>query len=315
MNELHIHRLDLNLLRVLDVLLQERNATRAGARLGLSQSAVSHALGRLRYALDDELFHRDPRGLKPTPRALEIGPQVHSALTQLEAAFAPTSFEAATTERRFVLMAGAYTCGVLVPRLVERMAREAPNAGLVIAEFGPDILDQLDGRRADFVIGGFASGPERLVQEVLLTEYLVWVVRAENPLPSGPISLQTLVSVPHVVIARSRTDWGSGLTIPGSWEDADAFEAVLHEHGLKRRIGVTTPDTYSAVSVVRQSDMAALLPSRMANLTKQSGLLRVLEPPYVSPKVELGLIYLADRMADPALVWMRDLLRQVAAEV
>jgi len=315
MNELHIHRLDLNLLRVFDVLLQERNATRAGARLGLSQSAVSHALGRLRYALDDDLFVRDPRGLKPTPRALEIGPQVNSALAQLQAAFAPSSFDPATTERRFVLMAGAYTCGVLVPRLVERMAREAPNAGLVISEFGPDILEQMDGRRADFVIGAFTSGPARLVQEVLLTEHLVWVVRGENPLPSGPINLETLVSVPHVVIARSRTDVSGGMTIPGSWEDPDAFESELAALGLKRRIGVTTPDTYSAVSVVRQSDMAALLPARMANLTKQTGLLRVLEPPYVSPKVELGLIYLADRMADPAMVWMRDLLRQVAGEV
>lgn len=315
MNNLHVHRLDLNLLRVFDVLMQERNATRAGARLGLSQSAISHALGRLRYALDDELFLRDPRGLKPTPRALEIGPQVNSALAQLQAAFAPSTFDPATTERRFVLMAGSYTCGVLVPRLVERMAREAPNAGLVISEFGLDILDQLDGRRADFVIGGFTSGPTRLVQEVLLTESLVWVVRAENPLPAGPISLETLVSVPHVVIARSRTDVGAGLTIPGSWEDPGAFDSILSAQGLKRRIGVTTPDTYSAVSVVRQSDMAALLPARMAKLTKQSGLLRVLETPYVSPHVELGLIYLSDRLADPAMVWMRDLLRQVAAEV
>src|ERR1700751_2917777 len=98
--------LDLNLLRVFDVLLEERSVTRAGARLGLSQSAVSHALNRLRHAFGDELFQRTAQGMTPTQRALEIGPRVHAALTQLQAAVSPPAFDAATTDRRFVLAAG-----------------------------------------------------------------------------------------------------------------------------------------------------------------------------------------------------------------
>src|SRR6195952_4210185 len=100
--------LDLNLLRVLDVMLEERNVTRAAARLGLTQSAVSHALNRLRYAVGDDLFVRGPSGMQPTPRAIEMGPQVHAALTQLQAALAPTDFAPATSERRFALVAGSY---------------------------------------------------------------------------------------------------------------------------------------------------------------------------------------------------------------
>lgn len=314
MNDLHIQSLDLNLLRVFDVLLEERSATRAGARLGLSQSAVSHALGRLRYALNDDLFVRDPRGLKPTARSLEIGPQVHAALSQLQAAFAPPSFDPATTGRRFTIVAGAYACAVLVPELVAQMAREAPRAELVIAEAASDLLEQLDSRRADFVIGSIDSAPERLTHEILLRESLAWIVRAENPLPRGAISIADLLSIPHVVISRRSVE-GQGVSMRASWEDLGAFEAALEKKGLKRQVGVTVPDTYSAMGVIRRSDMAALIPRRLAALSTQSGVMRMVEPPYPSPQVDLGMLYLTDRVADPAIAWMRGLLRSVAGGI
>jgi DNA-binding transcriptional LysR family regulator len=314
MNDLHIQSLDLNLLRVFDVLLEERSATRAGARLGLSQSAVSHALGRLRYALNDDLFVRDPRGLKPTARSLEIGPQVHAALSQLQAAFAPPSFDPATTDRRFTIVAGAYACAVLVPELVAQMAREAPKAELVIAEAASDLLEQLDSRRADFVIGSIDSAPERLTHEILLRESLAWIVRAENPLPLGAISIADLLSIPHVVISRRSVE-GQGVSMRASWEDLGAFEAALEKKGLKRQVGVTVPDTYSAMGVIRRSDMAALIPRRLAALSTQSGVMRMVEPPYPSPQVDLGMLYLTDRVADPAIAWMRGLLRSVAGGI
>jgi DNA-binding transcriptional LysR family regulator len=276
---------------------------------------VSHALGRLRYALNDELFVRDPRGLKPTPRALEIGPQVHSALVQLQAAFAPPTFDPATTERRFALMAGSYGCSVLAPRLVELLNQEAPRAQLAIVEFGLNLVDQLDARQVDFILGGRVPAPPRVAQETLLEETQAWTVRPENPLPHGAVTLEELVSVPHVVISRSRTEVAPGVELRGSWEDPSAFEIMLREQGLSRRIGVTTPDSYSAVSVIRQSDMAGQLPRRIASLAVRSGLLRVIEPPYRTPTAELVLLYLSERMSDPALMWMRELLRRVAAEV
>ncbi|HEX5380174.1 MAG TPA: hypothetical protein VFW47_16470, partial [Phenylobacterium sp.] len=84
---------------------------------------------------------------------------------------------------------------------------------------------------------------------------------------------------------------------------------------LRRRVGVTVADTYSAIGVTRRSDMAALIPRRLAALSTQSGLMRTVEPPYESPQVELSMLYLADRIADPALAWMRGLLRSVASQV
>src|SRR3954453_7736897 len=124
------HNLDLNLLRVFDVLLEERSVTRTGVRLGLTQSAVSHALNRLRYMLGDELFVRGPAGMQPTPRAVEMGPQVHAALNQLQAALGPADFDPASSERRFAVIPGAYAGEILAPPVAGRMAELAPQAEL-----------------------------------------------------------------------------------------------------------------------------------------------------------------------------------------
>ena len=314
--------LDLNLLRVFDVMLEERSVTRAGARLGLTQSAVSHALNRLRYTLDDELFLRGPAGMHPTPRAVEMGPQVHAALNQLQAALAPSDFDPKTSERRFAVVAGAYASAVLAPPMASRLAQAAPQAELMIAEYAPDVLERLDSRRVDFMVGSVLAAPDRFAHETLLSEELVWVVRNDHPIAEGGrVDLATLVSTPHVVISR---------TIPGiveeggerralvsraSWEDAGAFEAALATRGLSRRVGVTVPDTYTALAVASRTDMATLIPKRLALLSAQSGRVKLIEPPYESPPVDVSLLYLKDRLADPAIAWMRDLIRAVAASL
>src|SRR5579862_4061125 len=118
MNVMHFAGIDLNLLRVFDVLMEERSVTRTGARLGLTQSAVSHALNRLRYHLDDELFQRNANGMQPTRRALEIGPSLHVALSQLQSALTRVDFDPEVSEQRFEVMAGAYACAVLMPAVV-----------------------------------------------------------------------------------------------------------------------------------------------------------------------------------------------------
>ncbi|HEY2750362.1 LysR family transcriptional regulator [Phenylobacterium sp.] len=312
--------LDLNLMRVFDVLLEERSVTRAGARLGLSQSAVSHALNRLRYMLKDELFVRGPAGMQPTPRAVEMGPQVHAALNQLQAAMSPSDFDPATSERRFAVITGAYASAILAPLVAGRLAQVAPQSELMIAELALDVLERLDARRADFLVGSVLAAPDRFARETLLTEELVWVVRADHPLFQGEhIDLETLVSAPHVVIARNLP----GLIEEGgerrpfvsraSWEDAGAFEAALAARGLARRVAVSVPDTYTALAVASRTDMATLIPRRLALLSAQGGRVKLVEPPYESPTVDVSLLYLKDRLAEPAIVWLRDQIRAVAA--
>jgi DNA-binding transcriptional LysR family regulator len=312
--------LDLNLLRVFDIMLEERSVTRAGARLGLTQSAVSHALSRLRYVLNDDLFVRGPAGMQPTPRAVEMGPQVHAALNQLLAALAPSDFDPATSERRFGLVTGAYAGAILAPPVASRLAQVAPQSELMIAELALDILERLDARRVDFLVGNVLAAPERFARETILTEKLVWVVRAGHPAFQGEaIDLEALVSTPHVVMARNLP----GLIEEGgerrpfvsraSWEDSGAFEAALAARGLTRRVGVSVPDTFTALAIASRTDMATLIPRRLALLSAQGGRVKLIEPPYESPSVEISLLYLKDRLAEPAIVWMRDLIRAVAA--
>ena len=311
---------DLNLLRLFDVLLEERSVTRTGQRLGLTQSAVSHGLNRLRYGLGDELFVRGPSGMQPTPRALEMGPQVHAALGQLQAALAPVDFNPATSERAFALLAGPYACAVLIPPVVNRLAEAAPLAELTISQADTDVLSQLDSGRIDFMVGSITTSPQRFAREPLTTEALNWVVRAGHPLSQRKsVDMAALVSIPHVVIARGGPgeDGGDrrGIATRASWEDAGAFAAALAAHGMTRRIGVTVPDTYSAMAVVTRSDMTTLIPRRLALMSAQAGRLDLIEPPYDSPLVDMNLLYLRERLADPAIAWMRDLIREAAAGV
>lgn len=313
--------LDLNLLRVLDVMLEERSVTRTGSRLGLTQSAVSHALNRLRYVLKDELFVRGPRGMLPTARAIEMGPQVHAALAQLQAAIAPADFSPADSERRFVLVAGTYACAVLAPPLVSRMAAEAPLTELAIDQFTADVFDRLDSHRADFIVGGLGA-PARFVREVIAHERLAWLVRADHPLAKlDRVEIEDLVSAPHVVISSSLPGMADdaaerrGLVTRASWEDAGAFETALAARGLTRRIGVSVPDSYAAISVTARSDMVTLMPRRLALLSAQSGRLKLIEPPYPSPSVDISLIYLKERLVEPAVAWMLDLIRTTAAGI
>ena len=313
--------LDLNLLRVFDVMLEERNVTRAGARLGLSQSAVSHALNRLRYALNDDLFVRGPSGMHPTARAVEMGAQVHAALLQLQSAVAPADFSPARSERRFVLASGTYSCAVLTPPLVARMAAEAPLAELAIESYQTDVFDGLDAHRLDFIVGGVLAAPARFAHEVIIRESMAWVVRAGHPLAElNQVELADLVAYPHVVIAAGRQELHEvterrGVVTRASWEEVSAFETALAAEGLTRRVGLSVPDSYSAVSVVARSDMVTLIPRRLALLSTQRGGLKLIEPPYQSPSVDISLICLKDRLADPAIAWMRELIRGVAQGV
>src|SRR5579871_5674649 len=228
MNSMHVASLDLNLLRVFDVLLEERSVTRAGARLGLTPSAVSHALSRLRYHLGDELFQRDAQGMQPTRRALEIGPSLHTALTQLQSALTPADFDPAVSDHRFSIVAGAYACAVLMPAVVSLLQRRAPRVMLRISENPPDLVEQLDAGRVDFVISGFESAPDRFRLERLMTEALTWVVRAGHPLCRRTATLEDLVSVPHVVVAGRREAVGRpAIAQRASWEDLGALESEL----------------------------------------------------------------------------------------
>ena len=320
MNELHFNSLDLNLLRIFDALLDERSVTRAGARLGMTQSAVSHALNRLRHTLDDELFVRTSDGMRPTARAVEIGPAVRAALAGLQTALTPAVFEPATAHRRFTLVAGPYTSAVLLPQVAARLREAAPFVQLRIAGPDPRLIENLDAGEVDAALIPNKAFPKRFAYDKLFEETVVWVVRAGHPAAKGPVSLEALCDIPHIMVAtpklpadRPGLDESSSVTAQLT-DDAD-FEAMLAQRGLTRMVAMIVPDTFSALTIVARSDMAALVPRRLADLSVEAGRASLLDTPYVSPVGEVGLLHRRDRLKDPAQAWFVNLVSETAREL
>ena len=326
MQDIHFNSLDLNLLRVFEALMEERSVTRAGRRLALSQSAVSHALNRLRYAFGDSLFLRTATGMQPTARALEIGSAVRTALSDLRTVLAPGAFDPASSRRGFSVAAGPYACAVLLPALVEHMRRDAPLAQLKIVSPDQKVVEALDSGAAACALGAYQAPPDRFVLEPLFQETLLWVARAGHPALGASLSLSDLAGLSQVAVSRSddpphgpareiASGGDYGLRRRAAWEDSGVFEEALAARGLSRTIGVVAPDTFSALAIISRTDLVALLPRRLAELSIRAGRLAALDTPYVPPVIEIAMLRRRDREAEPGHAWLLGLIRRAATSV
>jgi DNA-binding transcriptional LysR family regulator len=323
MQSLHFEALDLNLLRVFEALIEERSATRAGARLGLTQSAVSHALNRLRYVLKDELFVRGPDGMQPTERAAGIAPRLRQGLLQLQLALAPSDFTPARTDRRFTITCTEYAGAVVLPPFIARLRAEAPHASLSVLPSNLGVADTLRSGRADLALGSFKRIPEWFARDPLLHETRVWVMSADHPAAGEELTLERLAALPHLVIMATGEDEHAidGYVVDHGLErlvtrtDAGVLQGALAARGLRRTVAVTTPHFLAALAAITQSDIAALLPRRVATAFMGRYRLVLFEPPYPSPPFELMSLWHRENGDQPAIVWLRRLLREVAAEL
>ena len=321
MNDLRFNSLDLNLLRVFDALIEEHSVTRAGERLGLSQSAISHALNRLRYVLNDELFVRMPDGMQPTIRAAEIAPRVREGLLQLQLAVGPTEFDPSRTERRFTIACTEYVGTILMPPLIARLRALAPNAELRIRPSNMGVAEPLLAGRVDLAIGSFRRVPEPFVYDPLFRETRVWVMSADHAAAQGDLTLERLASLSHLIISATGEDEQAvngyvsdhGLERLVTRSEVGLLQGALAAHGLRRVIRLTTPHFFGALAMLSQSDMAAPLPRRLAAAFAEQYRLKLFEPPYPSPPFDIMALWHRDHGNEPAIVWLRSVLNEVAA--
>src|ERR1700747_2790519 len=265
MNEVHFNSLDLNLLRVFAALIEEHSVTRAGERLGLSQSAISHALNRLRYVLNDEVFVRMPAASQPTIRAAEIAPRVREGLLQLQLALGPTEFDPSRTERRFTIACTEYAGTILMPPLIARLRALAPNAELRIRPSNMGVAEPLLAGRVDLAIGSFRRVPELFVYDPLFRETRVWVMSADHAAARDDLTLERLASLSHLIISATGEDEHAvngyvtdhGLERLVTRSEVGLLQGALAAHGLRRVVGLTTPHFLAALGVVCPSDMGA----------------------------------------------------------
>lgn len=311
--------LDLNLVRVFDALLEERSATRAGLRLALTQSAVSHALARLRDVLGDELFVKGADGMAPTAKARAIGPKLHAALVQLQSALACDGFDPASAEHRFTVAVDPYARAVLLPRLIARLRERAPGVELRVRPGFAGVTEAFDTGRLDAAIAGYRRAPERFGVLEVLRERHVWALRAGHPAAAGPLTLEKLAGLSHLVQGPADDDGAGDLPAPGRGlerravqDDGGASARALAGVGWRRSVRLSVPDSYAALAIAGETDLAALVPARMAEALAGRFGLKLFDPPYESPSVPLSMVWHLGHGASPAAEWLRASVQEVA---
>jgi DNA-binding transcriptional LysR family regulator len=299
----NLARLDLNLLVALDALLAERSVTRAAARVGLGQSAMSHNLARLRALLGDELLTRGPEGMRPTPRALALAKPVRTALTQVQALLSRgEAFDPRTAERTFRLGLPGSTEVLLVPDLLAHLCEAAPGVHLRLHSVdSSQLLDDLDADRLDLAvgIGRFAEGRAHHKQRLLLTETYLCMFDARRTGVAPPISLEDYVRLPHVLTSLR----------PG---ERGVVDDALAKLGLRRDVVLTTPRFLTVPFLTARAPVVVTMHARLARFFAAELGLSLSPPPVDLPEVSISLLWHASYDHDPGHRWLRGTIARLA---
>lgn len=326
MKSINFEALDLNLFRVFEALILERNVTRAGERLGQSQPAVSRALSQLRYVFKDELFIRSAGLMVPTPLAAEMGVHIHRVLQQLRDTLTLQEFTPANSTRCFNIVCGDYSRLVLMPFILNRLRVEAPGIQLNLRHFDADNVKDLDEGNIDLIISDFRNIPERFVRDSLIEDELVGVMRKGHPMDKEVIDDVMLLKFPYVaidiVVVPSSQNGAGLLTLRGleQWTSRD-----YSGHGGPSPGGtdmaflqrLSVPTQLAAIMLVASTDYITVLPRRLVRIMQTKADLRIFEIPEMMrmepARLSIGMLWHRMQGGEPAHSWLRDLFRQSAA--
>jgi DNA-binding transcriptional LysR family regulator len=293
---------DFNLLVIFETVLRERNVTRAGERLGLSQPAMSHALNRLRWMLKDQLFIRTPEGMMPTPRAEQLAQPVRRALGELETALEPDEFKPGEAERRFTVAVNNYAAIVLAGPIAADCATLAPKVRLALRPSGTlNLPDLLDRGELDVAIATLEPPADRFASQLLIEDRFVAVMRRGHPATRGKFDAKRFAGLPHLVISSSG-------------EDLRFVDAALATEGCARNIVLEAP-YLSAGAILVQSDMVAVLGRQMAQTFRRAYAIELRELPCPSPPVRSVMLWHRRFDGQPAHRWLRETIASVAAHL
>jgi DNA-binding transcriptional LysR family regulator len=315
MNGAHIDRnplaaVDLNLMVAFDALAQERSVTRAAQRVGVTQSAMSHALRRLRELFDDALLVRGRSGMALTPRAEALVMPLRSGLTTLGRALTqPARFEPATSRRAFRLATPDLFDVLVIPPLLERIRDIAPGVDIAVLPANPRTQDgRLETGELDLAIvprmeptGSEQSEPSAagLVRRRLFRDRFICIMRAGHPAARRPLSLKPYAALSHALVSPSGE--GRGM-----------IDELLAQRGLERRIALRVPAFYSALAIVAKSDLILTAPAGLAEVAPAEFRIVTRELPLRMPRHSINLVWHERFSQDPGHEWLRGLLTEVA---
>ena len=301
----NLGRFDLNLLVALDAMLTERNVTRAAARDGLGQSAMSHNLARLRTVFGDELLTRGPEGMRPTPRALALVDPVRIALAQIEAMVArDDSFDPRTAERLFRIGLPDSVEVLIGPALLAHLCEHAP--GIRLRLYSTDrlqIFDELDADHLDLAVGVrvYPEGQTHHKRRLLATDSYLCMFNAARVGLTPPISLEDYVRLPHVLTSLRQGERG-------------VADEALAQLGLERTVALTTPRFVAVPFLVAGAPVVTTMHAKLARFFAATLGLSLSPAPVELPDVSISLLWHASYDHDPAHLWLRRTIELVAAQ-
>src|SRR6478736_665194 len=299
---MNLNLLDLNLLVALDALLREASVSRAAMRLHLSQPATSHALQRLRDLIGDPLLVRAGARMELTPRAQALRGPLAQALDQVRSLFLPDDFDAARSERHFRLMMPDLAVELLMPPLMEKITRGAPNVTIDVVPWrGPAIFTPEFARTIDLVIsiGDAFKGFHR---QRLYTDSDALAVRRSHPARAKLGQREAFLDARHVaVIIRGQSE--------------DLIDIWLRSKGIERRIALVVPGYIEALHVTARTDLVAFVPRRLIGALARQLSLATVTPPLDPGIDEQYMFYPTQAQMDPASIWLRNIMLGIGRQM
>ena len=293
---MNVRDVDLNLLRVFDAVLRDRSVTAASGDLGITQPAVSNALGRLRGLFGDPLFVRTPSGMDPTPLARQLAEPVRQALALLDAALAHgPGFDAPSSTRSFRFYMSDLGQIEFLPPLVERVQRAAPGVKLEAAALDVEyISDALATGALDFAMGFLPALGPPVRRKALFRDPYVCLMRADHPVIGEKLTKKMFLEASHALVSV-----GGGHRV---------IEQALERAGVTRRIALRVPHFTVVPMVLQRTDLIMTMPQRVARVYGRLGKFKWLPLPIPIPPADVAVHWHERFDADAGNRWLRQQL-------
>jgi DNA-binding transcriptional LysR family regulator len=298
MREANLRSIDLNLLRTLQPLLEERHVSRAAKRSFLSQPAMSRALDRLRDAFGDPLLVRSGRGYERTPRGERVLREIKPIMRRLDEIVRDEEFTPARTRERFRVAMSDHASTILLPTLLQQLRKQAPHSELLLSAIGAHTFDDVAAGRIDLELCA-EPAPQALESEVIFNLDFVCLVGSAQPLRTHRLTLKQYSQLPHAMILT-----GDG--------DQAMVDRPLAAIGLKRRVALRIPFFVPAVFAIAQTDLVLTVPRTLAKITARTAGLRVIEAPREIKPFPYFMTWHPRLTNEAAHAWLREEVRATA---
>lgn len=294
----------LGLLPVFEAVFAEQNLSRAAERLGVSQSAISQSLARLRQITSDELFQSTGRGMRPTPRALLMSRHVRNALAEAAMAARASELHLDTLDRTFLIEIGAGIDALIMPALHLEVARQAPRAKLhVTSQRLGEPGHALRAGEIELALDFARSNAPGINSQLLVASPLVVIARPNHPAIRTPLSEAQYLSLNQVTV-----NWGRSVAPSG-------FLLSLMRTGREIRNTLSVPTIPAVGALVAETDLIATVSTAVAAELARRHAIEIHPLPFAMPNAELYLLWHSNFEEDPGHHWLRLTIEQVGANL